>query len=61
LFGISSDNIQSITLYNALGSKVKTIEAKANLVDISDLPQGYYFVSFLQKDGQVIVKQFIKE
>lgn len=47
--------VDKIELFNIVGSKVKTYEAtNGNRYDISDLKQGFYFVSLLNEDEKVM-------
>jgi hypothetical protein len=50
---------KSIKLYNTLGNEVYTKILSAETIDISDLPNGIYFLS-VQVNGQLIRKKVIK-
>ncbi len=60
-FEIPNDgiNLQQVIITNTMGQHFKINEI-TNGIDISQLAIGYYFISFVEKDGQVITKKFIK-
>ena len=53
---IGAPELSRIHLYNSLGIKIKTFENPqfGDSFDTSDLPQGVYLVSLVDKNGQVI-------
>lgn len=56
---INTDNIESISVVNLLGSIVLT-KNNSNNIDLSSLPKGSYVVS-IKSDKNVFVKQIIKK
>ena len=56
---INTDNIESISVVNLLGSIVLT-KNNSNNIDLSSLPKGSYVVS-IKSNNNVFVKQIIKK
>lgn len=59
---ISNNSIKTISIYNAIGKKVKEFsfnEKKAN-INISELQSGIYFVNIYTNKGENIYKKLIK-
>lgn len=55
--------VQSIAIYTIVGKRVKKIVPTGKQVytlDVRDLPAGSYFLTLYLKDGQKIIRQFIK-
>jgi len=58
LAGIPFDEA-NITVFNASGSMMPNVLSNRNTLDVSQLPPGLYFIR-IEKDGQLILKRFIK-
>jgi len=52
-------NIESIVVYNLLGSKIKTITNSFKTIDLSELSNGIYFLK-INTDRGVIDKTIVK-
>lgn len=61
LEGISGLN-NELYLYNNLGVMVKSIklEQTSNIMDVSELPNGFYFFKMKTVDNEILVQRFIK-
>ncbi|PCJ00449.1 MAG: hypothetical protein COB15_02775 [Flavobacteriales bacterium] len=53
-------NIDEISIINITGKTIKTITNNSNLINVSDLSKGIYFLQIKSND-RVITKKFIKE
>ena len=58
-FSVAMDNINTIEIFNNLGSKILTISKNTN-IDISMLERGIYFVK-ITSDSETIIKRMIKQ
>ena len=56
----STEPIKEVTIYNLLGQPIKTITKEFNLIDVSHLTTGVYFVKITAQNGSVI-KKLVKE
>jgi len=59
----SLNSVQSIHIYNALGSEVLTmnsINANSQQIDISNFPSGIYLVKVLDSPNNISVKRLVK-
>jgi len=55
-----NNNIQSVSIFSILGTRVKNISASSvNSIDVSNLSKGIYFIEIHSTEGK-IVKKFIK-
>lgn len=63
LFLNNIDGIEMIRISNILGETVNTIKMNSNSaeVNVSNLSNGIYFVSLIDKNGVVLTKKFSKE
>lgn len=52
--------IDNIFIYNTLGQLVKQFNGNQNVINLSDLKTGYYYIEFISDKGKVN-KKFIKE
>ncbi len=54
-------NIQSLTLKNTLGQEVKrmSFNTHQNVVSVSDLPEGVYFVESIDNNNQKMVQKLL--
>lgn len=52
--------IKGITILNITGEIVKSVTSKSNIIDVTDLSNGIYFIKVNTDEG-VITKKFIKE
>ena len=60
-FNIEADNIQSVEMFDVMGSKIMSHNVtSSNVIDVTNIPDGLYFVRILDDDGNVIVKKLIK-
>lgn len=57
--GIAADNIKKIRIISMLGQVVKTMETPKNQIDISNLPNGIYFVKMQLNDTKMVTKKLI--
>ncbi len=55
---LKDDILKNIIIYNELGQKIK--ETASNEVDISNLPDGIYFVKITSQSGKTATKKVIK-
>ncbi len=53
-------NVSSLNIIDATGHIVRVVPTQSNVVDISDLSAGIYFLK-AQKEGQVYVQKFVKK
>lgn len=61
-FKIEGDNIQSVEIYNVMGSKILSQNmTSSNIVNVADLPHGFYLVRILDNDDNVIVRKIVKK
>jgi len=56
----TAEQIQSISILDITGKKVKTVVTNTNTIDVSDLTKGIYFLQIQTKNGMAVSK-FIKE
>ncbi len=56
----SEISITTITIFSAIGSKVKFIPHNVSNVDVSDLPPGLYFVELVTSEGQKYIHKVLK-
>lgn len=57
----SKNSIESVRIYTSSGSLIGAVKSTNNLIDISNLSQGLYFIEIETKLDKRIVKQFIKD
>jgi hypothetical protein len=58
---ISTDNeIESVSIIDLTGKTIRTISNSANVIDVSDLQTGIYFVQ-IKSNNKLITKKIIKE
>ena len=58
---ISGISPQQLTLYDCQGKVVLTQSNHSNVVDMSQLPQGLYFLHIISDSGKVVVQKVIKQ
>jgi hypothetical protein len=58
--GISTDNIQSIAIYDLNGRMVKNLRSVIRQ-DISELSDGIYFIKIITHNGMLISKRLLKQ
>ncbi len=61
---ISSDEIESVEMYNAIGTiakKFSSVNALSTILDISELPTGIYFMKILTKNNFVLTRKLIRK
>nr|WP_321412151.1 family 43 glycosylhydrolase [uncultured Carboxylicivirga sp.] len=51
-----SDQIKHYNVFNIYGKKVKDFDTITNMLDISELPSGLYFVEIISSKGRIIEK-----
>lgn len=56
----TTESIRSLTIYNAIGKKVKEVKL-INYIEINTLANGIYLLKVQTKSGKLGVKRFIKE
>ena len=56
---IESNNVQDVTVFNAVGQMVLFVE-KMNEINVEDLSEGLYFVRISDKNGNSVVKKIVK-
>jgi hypothetical protein len=58
----STDIIERVIIYSALGQVVKQVIISDTQfsIDVSELPKGIYILQAQKADGQLVVKQFMK-
>jgi len=49
---LSDDKYKTYTLYNSIGSFIRSSSISANLIDLSDLSEGVYFIDLLDASGE---------
>ena len=59
--GIDTNEIETLELYTLLGENIKMIRPKTNTIDLFDLSAGMYFCKIRTKEGQVLLRRFIKD
>ena len=57
---IESENITSVTVFNAVGQQVIFVENR-NEIDVAELNNGLYFVRLVDNKGNTITKKIIKQ
>jgi len=57
---IEGQNIQDVTIFNAVGQQVLFVE-NANSIDVAELNEGLYFVRINDKKGNSVVKKIVKK
>ena len=57
----SSEDIECFTIYNCLGSLIKAQVINSNVINVSNIENGVYFLELKTKDGRLIRKKFIKD
>jgi len=60
LDGIDLNAIEHLEIYNFMGMKIKSFVPKSNLIDVSDLSKGAYFIVEYNRDGKIQRLSFIK-
>ncbi|MBQ9254524.1 MAG: T9SS type A sorting domain-containing protein [Bacteroidales bacterium] len=60
VLNINADNIQSVSIFNAMGQKVYNSANSDGNINISNLENGVYFLNVLS-NGVVLKQRFIKE
>jgi hypothetical protein len=58
---VNVPNLISLTFYNLSGSKVFQIYSPGTLIDVSELPSGYYLMSAITRDEKKIFGRIIKQ
>lgn len=53
--------IERVAILNLVGHHIKTIESPRAGIPIADLPQGVYYLQFLDSDNRIVVKKVIKQ
>ena len=56
---IKSENIKEVTIFNAVGQQLMTIENE-NSINVSSLSDGLYFVRVRDDKGNTLVKKVVK-
>ena len=56
---IDGDDVVNVTIFNAVGQQVMSVENK-NVVDVSSLNNGLYFVRLVDDKGNILLKKVIK-
>ena len=56
---IESNNVQNVTVFNAVGQQVLFVE-NTNEIDVESLSEGLYFVKICDMKGNSIVKKIVK-
>ncbi len=59
--GIDKELIEKTEIYNITGKMAKSLLPQSNMIDISDLAQGYYYFLVFDKAGQIYKSAFIKQ
>ena len=57
---IESDDVVSVTVFNAVGQQVLFVESR-NEIDVAELSNGLYFVRLIDNKGNTITKKIIKQ
>ena len=57
---IESDDVVSVTVFNAVGQQVLFVENR-NEIDVAELNNGLYFVRLIDNKGNTITKKIIKQ
>lgn len=52
--------LSEITIFNLTGKKIKTITKNLNIINVSGLPAGIYFIKLIGS-GEIITQKFIKQ
>ena len=56
---IDGDDVVNVTIFNSVGQQVMSVENK-NVVDVSSLNNGLYFVRLVDDKGNILLKKVIK-
>ena len=56
---IDGDDVVNVTIFNSVGQQVMSVENK-NVVDVSSLNNGLYFVRVVDDKGNILLKKVIK-
>ncbi len=57
---IESDDVESVTVFNAVGQQVLFVENR-NEIDVAELNNGLYFVRLVDNKGNTLTKKIIKQ
>ena len=57
---IESDDVESVTVFNAVGQQVLFVENR-NEIDVAELNNGLYFVKLVDNKGNTLTKKIIKQ
>ncbi len=58
---IAGADVDEIVIYNSCGQEMMNVRNHSNVVNVSDLPYGLYFINIKDGEGRTAIRKFVKK